>query len=141
MRSIFFTHRLAGLQSVSVPTVMKNYLVGPSSHISPKIDSDIVGAVAGRQSSNGLVESHWRTMVHMSRAYLTKKQMPHRFWFHSIVYAAQMMNMIPGKLRNQLGSLFMLMHGTKPDICSWFSIFSVCYFHTTKDGAISGSKN
>ena len=41
--------------------------------------SDTIGAAAGRQSSNGLVESHWRTMVHVSQAYLTEKQMPHFF--------------------------------------------------------------
>jgi len=39
-------------------------------------DSNIVAVAAGRQSANGLVESHWKTMVHMSRAYLTEKQMP-----------------------------------------------------------------
>ena len=36
-------------------------------------DSNIVAAAAGRQSSNGLVESHWKIMVHMARAYLTEK--------------------------------------------------------------------
>ena len=35
--------------------------------------SDIMHAAAGRQPSKGLVESHWKTMVHMSRAYLTEK--------------------------------------------------------------------
>jgi hypothetical protein len=42
-------------------------------------NSNIVAAAAGRQSANGLVESHWKTMVHMSRAYLTEKQMPCSF--------------------------------------------------------------
>ena len=51
-------------------------------------DSDIIAAPAGRQSSNGLVESHWKTMVHMSRAYLTEKQIPRTFWFFSVVGAA-----------------------------------------------------
>jgi hypothetical protein len=36
----------------------------------------IAASLAGRQSSNGLVESHWEIMVHMSPAYLTEKQMP-----------------------------------------------------------------
>ena len=40
---------------------------------------DIMHAAVGRQSSNGLIESHWKAMVHMSHAYLTEKQMPH--WF------------------------------------------------------------
>ena len=36
--------------------------------------SNIVAAAAGRQSANGLVESHWKVMVHMACAYLTEKQ-------------------------------------------------------------------
>jgi hypothetical protein len=38
--------------------------------------SKVVAAPAKGQSSNGLVELHLKTMVHMARAYLTKKQMP-----------------------------------------------------------------
>jgi hypothetical protein len=45
-------------------------------------DSNIIATAAGQQSANGLVEkSHWKVMVHMSRAYLTEKQMPCSFWF------------------------------------------------------------
>ena len=47
-------------------------------------DSKVVAAPAKCQSSNGLVESHWKTMVHMARAYLTEKQMPRNFWFYAI---------------------------------------------------------
>jgi hypothetical protein len=39
-------------------------------------NSKVVAAPTKCQSSNGLVESHWKTMVHMARAYLTEKQMP-----------------------------------------------------------------
>jgi hypothetical protein len=42
-------------------------------------NSKVVVAPAKHQSSNGLVESHWKTMVHMARGYLTAKQMPHNF--------------------------------------------------------------
>jgi hypothetical protein len=42
-------------------------------------DSKVVAAPSKRQSSNGLVESHWKTMVHMARTYLTEKQMPRNF--------------------------------------------------------------
>jgi hypothetical protein len=49
-------------------------------------NSNIVATAAGRQLANGLVESHWKTMVHMSRAYLTEKQMPRSFWFFSVVH-------------------------------------------------------
>jgi hypothetical protein len=39
----------------------------------------IMSAPAKRQSADGLVESHWKVMVHMARAYLTEKQMPQTF--------------------------------------------------------------
>jgi hypothetical protein len=37
----------------------------------------VLPAPAMRQSSNGLAESHWKLIVYMAQAYLTKKQMPH----------------------------------------------------------------
>ena len=70
--------------------------------------SKVVAAPAKRQSSNGLVESHWKIMVHMARAYLTEKQMPRAFWFYAIVHAARMMNAIPGKIHGRLASPFLL---------------------------------
>ncbi len=63
----------------------------------PLNHSSIAASPAGRQSSNGLIESHWKIMVHTSRAYLTEKQMPRTFWYYAIKHSAQMMNMIPGK--------------------------------------------
>jgi hypothetical protein len=41
-------------------------------------------------------------MVHMSRAYLTEKQMPRKFWYYKIEHSAWMMNMIPGRYKNKL---------------------------------------
>ena len=64
------------------------------------------------------------------------------FWFQLIVYAAQMMIMIPGKLKEQHAPPIIIMHSTKPDIQPWFLfLFSVCYFYTNKDGKVSQSKN
>jgi hypothetical protein len=99
-------------------------------------NSSIVATAASWQSANGLVESHWKTMVHMSHAYLTEKQMPHSFWFFSVVYSARMMNAIPGKLHSKLASSFLLVHGVGHDEWSWFPLLSVCYFHHDKDGGI-----
>jgi hypothetical protein len=102
-------------------------------------NSNILAAVADRQSANGLVESHWKTMVHMSRAYLTKKQMPRSFWFFLIVHSAWMMNAIPGKLQGKLASPFLLVHGVGHDECTWFPLFLVCYFHHDRDGGVACS--
>ena len=100
-------------------------------------NSSIAASPAGRQSSNGLVESHWKIMVHMSRAYLTEKQMPRTFWYYAIKHSARMMNMIPGKYGSKLASPFMLAHGTRPDPRTWLPLFSVCYFHHEKDSDAS----
>ncbi|KAL7536699.1 hypothetical protein ACHAWF_005539 [Thalassiosira exigua] len=97
-------------------------------------NSHVEAAPSGQQSANGLVESHWKTMAHMSRANLTKKQMPRKYWFPAIKHVARMMNMIPGKFRDRLASPFMLVHGVRPDQWMWTPTFSVCYFHHKKDG-------
>ena len=54
-------------------------------------------------------------MVHMSRAYLTEKQMPRSFWYYTVEHFAWMMDMIPGRYKNKLASPFMLAHGVRPD--------------------------
>ncbi len=101
--------------------------------------SNIVAVAAGRQSANGLVESHWKVMVHMAGAYLTEKQMPQSFWFYTIVHSARMMNAIPGKFGGKLASPFLLVHGSGHDQRTWFPLFSVCYFHHERDGDIPWS--
>ncbi len=73
--------------------------------------SEIIAAPNGRHLSNGLVDLHWKVMVHMARAYLTEKQMPRMFWFFAITHAARMMNAIPYKVHGHLASPFLLVHG------------------------------
>jgi hypothetical protein len=104
-------------------------------------DSNIVATAAGCQSANGLVESHWKVMVHMSRAYLTEKLMPHFFWFFSIVHSARMMNAIPKKLHCKLASPFLLVHGVGLNERTWFPLSLLCYFHHDKDGGMARSHN
>jgi hypothetical protein len=89
--------------------------------------SKVVAAPAKCQLSNGLVESHWKIMVHMARAYLTEKQMSCNFWFYAITHAARMMNTIPGKFKDHLALAFMLVHGIGQDVCTWTQLFSVLF--------------
>jgi hypothetical protein len=96
---------------------------------------------AGCQSANGLVESHWKIMVHMSCAYLAEKQMPCSFWYYLMKHSARMMNMIPGKYRNKLAAPFMLVYGVCPDQRTWLPFFLICYFHCMKDNNVQHSKN
>jgi hypothetical protein len=79
-------------------------------------------------------------MKHMSRAYLTEKQMPQKFWYYAIKNSAQMMNMIPGKYRGKLASPFMLVHGVCLDPRTWLPLFLACYFYHKKDREASRSK-
>jgi hypothetical protein len=80
-------------------------------------------------------------MVHMSRAYLTEKQMLQMFWYFAIKHATKMMNIIPGKYKGKLASPFIPVHGVRPDQQAWLPIFSLCYFHHEKDSSASCSKN
>jgi hypothetical protein len=57
--------------------------------------SKVVAAPAKHQLANGLVESHWKVMVHMACACLIEKQMPRSFWFYAITHAARLMNTMP----------------------------------------------
>ncbi len=101
--------------------------------------SDIASSAAGPQSSNGLVERQWRTMVKMARSYLMDKQMPWCYWFQAIQHAARMMNCIPGKVNDALTTPFELIHHSPPDSRLWFPLFSIGYFHHTRDGSVSRS--
>jgi hypothetical protein len=103
--------------------------------------SKVVAAPVKRQSANGLVESHWKTMVHMACAYLTKKQMPHSYWFYAITHAACVMNVIPSKYKDRLASPFLLVHGVGHDECTWTPLFLLCFFHHEKVGNDTQSKH
>jgi hypothetical protein len=97
-------------------------------------NSNIVATAAGCQLANRLAELHWKTMVHMSHAYITEKQMLCSFWFFLVVHSAQMINAIPEKLHRKLAYPFLLVHGVGHDKCNCFPLFLVCYFITTETG-------
>jgi hypothetical protein len=89
-------------------------------------NSKVVAAPAKWQSSNSLVESHWKIMVHIGCAYLTKKQMPRTFLFYAIVHLARMMNGIPGTYCGHLASPFLLVYGIGHSEHTWIPLFSLC---------------
>jgi hypothetical protein len=92
----------------------------------------IKAAPARRQSSNGLVERTWQTLVRMARAYITEKQVGREFWYFSIKHAAQMLNQVPGRLGRKLTTPFELVYNQKPDSRTWFELFSIGYFPIEK---------
>eukprot|EP00804_Cyclotella_cryptica_P023824 CCRYP_011184-RA/>CCRYP_011184-RA protein AED:0.41 eAED:0.38 QI:0/0/0/1/0/0/4/0/449 len=96
----------------------------------------IIAAPAHRQSSNGLVESSWQTIILMTRAYITEKHVSWEFWYFTIKHSVLMLNQIHGCLGCKLTTPFELVHGVKPDAATWFELFSGGYFdHTTKNSS------
>jgi len=101
--------------------------------------SRIIAAPAGRQSSNGLVERTWRTLVQMARAYITDKQVGREFWYYAILHASRMLNQIPGRLGRKLTTPFELVHNHKPDARTWLQPFSLGFFSRQEDNTSSRS--
>ena len=101
--------------------------------------SNIIAAPAGRQSSNGLAERTWRTIITMARAFITEKQVGREFWYYAIRHSAMMINQVPGRLGRKLTTPYELVHGTKPQSETWFELFSVGYFNHQTDNAESRS--
>lgn len=102
--------------------------------------SNIIAAPAGRQSSNGLVERTWRTIIEMGRAYMSEKQMPRDYWFFAIRQAVLMLNQTPGRLGRKLTTPYELVHGVKPDSRTWFELFSVGFFAHDTDLATNEAR-
>jgi hypothetical protein len=64
-------------------------LFGSAVHSFLHLNQSLIAAsLAGRQSSNGLLESHWKIMVHTSCPDLTKKQTPRMFCYYAIKHSA-----------------------------------------------------
>ncbi len=80
-------------------------------------------------------------MVHMGCAYLTKKQVPHSFWFYAITHAARLMNAISGEYSGCLASPFILVHGVGHEERTWIPLFSLAYLHHECNGNQTRSKH
>jgi hypothetical protein len=118
---------------------VSKYLINGQFKVVPAPDlinnqSKVIATLVKCQSANGLVELHWKVMVHMDRAYLTKKQMPCTFWFYLITHMARMMNATPGKHSGRLASPFLLVHSVGHDEQTWAPLFLLAYLHHKKDG-------
>ena len=92
-------------------------------------ESKIIGFPSGHQSANGLAERAWATVCAMTQSYMTKKQMPQDYWFHTIQHLVRMTKQIPVKLDGKLTTPFEIFHHVAPDTCTWFPLFSIAYFY------------
>eukprot|EP00804_Cyclotella_cryptica_P023772 CCRYP_011153-RA/>CCRYP_011153-RA protein AED:0.32 eAED:0.22 QI:0/0/0/1/1/1/2/0/951 len=97
--------------------------------------SGLIATPSNRQSSNGLVERTWQSIVRMARAYTTEKQVGREYWWYAVQHASHMKNQVPGRLGRKLTSPFELVYGTKADSSTWFELFSVGFFaQDSEDG-------
>ena len=101
---------------------------------------NIIAAPAGRQSLNGLAERTWRTIIQMTRAFITEEQVGREFWYFAVRHAAMMLNQVPGQLGLKLTTPFEIVHNSKTDSKTWFELFSIGYFKHDVDNAESRSK-
>ena len=101
---------------------------------------NIIAAPSGRQSSNGLEERTWRTIIQRERAFITETQVGREFWYFAVRHAAMMLNQVPGQLGLTITTPFELVHNSKPDLKKWFEILSIGYFNHDTDNANSRSK-
>jgi hypothetical protein len=77
-------------------------------------------APPGRQSQNGLVERHWRTITAMSRNWLSSAQLPPIFWYFAVKRAAEVTNYLPVKIDDKQLTPLELVYGIKPDLRNLF---------------------
>ena len=97
----------------------------------------ILGAPAGRQHQNGLVERAWQTITNMCRSYITQYKMPRKYWWWALRHAAQVVNMLPCSVDGIKTSPLELVFGVRPDYSILVPIFAVTYFRHLRDGARS----
>ena len=88
----------------------------------------------------GLAEHTWRTIIQMTRLFITENQVGREFWYFAVRNAAMMLNQVPVRLGLKLTTQFDLVHNSKPDSKTWFELFSIGYFNHETDNAESRSK-
>ena len=96
--------------------------------------SNVIATPASRQFYDSFSERTWQTIIKTSRAYVTKKQVSHEFWFYAIRHTAMMLSQISGRLGRKLTTPYEIVHGIIPKSETWFELFSIGYFyHDTDD--------
>ena len=95
---------------------------------------------AGCQSSNGLAERTWSTLVQMTISYITEKQVGKEFCYFVVRHASIILNQVPRRLCLKLTTCFELVRNAKPYSKTWFELFSIGYFNHHIDNSERRSK-
>ena len=109
-------------------------LMGTS--IQPYLDeakSTVTATPAGKQRKNGLCESNWRSLLRMSRGWLTSNFLPTDFWWFAFKRATEVSNYVPLKINNIISTPHELAYKVKPDARNLFPMFAVAYVRRSRD--------
>jgi hypothetical protein len=87
-----------------------------------------------RQHQNGLVESHWQTVVSMARNWLTSSLLPSKYWFFAVKRACEVCNLLPTQHLDKVTTPFELVYQKKVDYRLLFPMFSVAYIKYRREG-------
>jgi deoxyuridine 5'-triphosphate nucleotidohydrolase len=87
-----------------------------------------------RQHQNGLVESHWQSIVSMTRNWLTSSLLPTKYWFYGIKRACEVTNILPAPHVKKLTTPHELVYKTKVDYRQLFPMFSIAYIKYAREG-------
>jgi dUTPase len=90
-----------------------------------------------RQHQNGLVESHWKHIVNMSRNWLTSSLLPSTYWFFAVKRASEVCNIMPTSHLGSVTTPFELVHKRKVDYRLLFPMFSSAFIkYRRADGSV-----
>jgi dUTPase len=90
-----------------------------------------------RQHQNGLVESHWQSVVSMARSWLTSSLLPSKYWFFAVKRASEVCNLLPTNHLSTVTTPFELVHRKKVDYRLLFPMFSTAYIkYRRADGSV-----
>jgi hypothetical protein len=93
-----------------------------------------------RQHQNGLVESHWQTVVDMARNWITSSLLPSKYWYFAIKRACEVCNLLPTHHLSHISTPFTLVHKRKVDYRLLFPMFSTAFIKYRRHGGAHTSK-
>ena len=102
--------------------------------------TQVAGAPEGRQNQNGLIESHWKKVMTLARAWLTSNLLPTKFWYFAVKQAVQVCNYTPIYIQNTWTTAFEQMYKIKPDYRNLIPLFSLAYVKRNRDGTTHRTK-
>jgi hypothetical protein len=110
------------------------FLAGSAHQIIVKRGIQLQASPGGRQSQNGLSESHWKHIVRMARALLIDRGMPKSLWFFALHHTVQVCNYLPVMIEGNITTAFEKVHKSQPNFQAiLYPIFSHGYFRHTRD--------